>query len=63
MDYVELEDVLFVRETDMAALFEIDGEQHWIPWSQIEDNGEKFRAQHVYTIYITEWWAQKEQLD
>lgn len=35
METTELQHCKIIRETDAAILFEIDGDQHWIPQSQI----------------------------
>lgn len=60
-EYVELE-VSVLRKTDKAVHVDIDGEKHWIPFSQIEDNGEDFTDGYEGAIYVTEWFAEKEGL-
>lgn len=32
----------FIRQSNKAVLVEIDGEEHWIPESQIHDDSEAF---------------------
>lgn len=59
--YTELK-VLIVHQTDKAVLVDIDGDGTWIPWSQIEDNGEDFRDGYEGTMYVTEWFCLKEGL-
>ena len=38
----EFENVTAIKKTDKALLREIDGKQHWIPASQIDDDSEVF---------------------
>ena len=59
--YVELE-VLVKHQTDKAVLVEVDGEEVWIPWSQVEDNGEEFKNGYEGIMYVTRWFADKEEL-
>lgn len=62
MEYIELE-VRVVTNTDKAVLVRLeDGEETWIPWSQVEDNGEGFRFGYEGPMYVTEWFAEKEGL-
>ena len=35
-EYIEFEDAKLIRSTEMAGLYEIDGEEKWIPFSQID---------------------------
>jgi hypothetical protein len=57
---VAFEDVEALRETDKALLCNINGEEHWIPKSQIHDNSEVFdegensRGKLVLTAWIAE---------
>lgn len=61
-EYVELEVTVKYR-TDKAVLVEIDGcEELWIPFSQIEDNGEDFVRGYEGLMYVTEWFCEKEGL-
>jgi len=39
-DTAEFEDVRMIRATSLAVLVEIDGAEHWIPESQIDDDSE-----------------------
>lgn len=62
-EYVELE-VEIVTSTDKAVLVRTeDGEEKWIPWSQIEDNGEDFKEKGlIVTMYVSEWFCKNEGL-
>ena len=63
MEYVELEDVTLIRSTDMAGLFDIDGNEVWIPWSLIEENDEDVSHDHEQgTLHVVRWFAEREQL-
>ena len=49
-----------IRETEKAILFRTDdGEEYWIPKSQIHDNSEVWKAGDVGMIVVTEWFAKK----
>lgn len=66
-DYVELcGEVL--RTTDKACLLRLDDypaedAELWIPWSQIEDNGENLVPGYKGRLYVQRWFAEKEGLD
>lgn len=67
MDYVEITGRV-VKTTDGACLFEMDDYEPdestiWIPWSQIEENGESMHEGWSGRIYIARWFAEKEGLD
>lgn len=62
--YTEVEGVV-IRSTDDAVLIAVDADNDnevWIPFSQIEDNGEEFDDGDEVLIYITEWIAEKKGL-
>jgi len=63
MDYEELE-VEILHVTDSAILCRVDGvdEDVWIPFSQIEDNGEELKKGYVGPIYATTWVCVKKGL-
>jgi len=53
-----------IKEGDQALLVEIDGEEYWIPKSQIHDDSEVFddKKNDRGTLVITEWIAEKKGL-
>lgn len=57
-------EVRIVKVTDNAALLEfLDAdEEHWIPFSQIEDNGEDLEEGDETEVYLTEWIAKQKGL-
>ena len=59
--HLDVEEIL--RETEAAFLVELEnGEQHWLPKSQIADS-EQYEAGDVNcTVSITEWIAQQKGL-
>ena len=64
MEYERFE-VRVRATTDKAALLEFhdyDDEEIWIPWSQIEDNGEDLIKGYDGEIYITTWIAEQKGL-
>lgn len=60
--YVEVEYDEFLRETPNAGLFVIDGEEHWIPWSQIED-GQTFDIGGEGSISLTKWICDQKEIE
>jgi len=58
---VEL-DALCIHETDLALLVEIEGEEVWIPKSQIEDDSEVMEKGDEGTLVVSGWFADKEGL-
>lgn len=60
-EWVEFEDVEVLRSTDKAGHFLIDGEEYWIPWSQVDDNSVDGDGE-VGTLIITEWIAEQKGL-
>lgn len=54
---VEFRNVKCDRETAHAILVEIDGSDHWIPKSQIDDDSEVYQAGTSGTLIVTEWLA------
>lgn len=59
---VEFEKVKATGATEKAVLCEIDGEEHWIPRSQIDDDSEVYEKGHEGTLVITEWLAIQKDL-
>ena len=59
---VEFENVKATGATEKAVLCEIDGEEHWIPRSQIDDDSEVYEKGHEGTLVITEWLATQKGL-
>lgn len=56
----EIEDVKGIRETEMAVLCEIDGEEHWIPKSQIDDDSEVYEEDTEGTLIVSQWLADQK---
>jgi len=61
-EMVEFEDVTVVRETDAAILCDIDGDEVWIPKSQIHDDSEVYEMSTSGTLIIPEWLAVEKEL-
>lgn len=58
---VEIDDCTGVRATEKALLVRFaDGDTHWIPQSQIDDDSEVYRPGDEGTLIVNEWWAKKE---
>jgi hypothetical protein len=50
-------------ETPDAFLFVIDGEDYWIPRSQIADPGDYHNGDKDGTVSISEWIAKQKNLE
>ena len=59
-DTVKIENVVAKRETEAALLCEIDGEDHWIPKSQIDEDSEVYAEGHQGSLVITQWIADQK---
>jgi len=59
---VRIDDVEAIGETPKALHVIIDGEKHWIPKSQIDDDSEVWENGQEGTLVISEWFADKEKL-
>lgn len=55
--HVRIDDVICTAATDKAILVLIEGEQYWIPQSQIDDESEVWRKGDEGTLVISEWIA------
>jgi len=55
-----IRDVKVIKETDSALLVEIEGENHWIPQSQIDDDSEVWQAGQSGDLMISNWLARKK---
>jgi|SoiMethySBSTD1v2_1073268.scaffolds.fasta_scaffold5118883_1 hypothetical protein len=51
-----------VKETELALLCVIDGDEVWIPKSQVMDDSEVNAEGDEGTLVVTEWFAVKEGL-
>lgn len=61
---VILHDVVVQTETDKALLVIIDGQEHWIPRSQIVDSeSDVLAVGDSGTLAITDWIAKQKGLD
>lgn len=61
---VSLNDAVCTKETDAALLCVIEGEEHWIPKSQVSDDSEVFDDQDNAegTLVVSEWIAKQRGL-
>jgi hypothetical protein len=59
---VEFEDVEALKETKDALLCTIDGDEVWIPKSQIDDDSEVYAEGHSGQLVVTEWIAKQKGL-
>lgn len=62
MAWVHLDVEKVVKRTDRALLLRIDGEEHWVPLSQISDEGDYDEGDEGCTISVTEWIADQKGL-
>ena len=59
--HIEVDEIK--RETDGAFLFVIDGEEKWVPKSQVADPDDYERGDENCSVSITEWFANKEGIE
>jgi hypothetical protein len=60
-EWIEFENVTCKTTTLKAGLYVIDGEEHWIPWSQVRD-GSVDKDQSKGDLAITQWIAEQKNL-
>lgn len=58
--YLDVEEIK--AETAKAMLLVIDGEEHWVPLSQIADADDYSKGDTDIEVAVTEWFAMKEGL-
>lgn len=61
-DVVHIDGVVCKHETDAALLCVIDGDEHWIPKSQIDDDSEVYEKDGEGTLVVTQWIAEQKGL-
>jgi hypothetical protein len=61
-DWIHLDVEKILQETDKAFLCLIDGEQHWIPKSQVSDPDDYYAGDKDCCISVTEWLAKEKGL-
>lgn len=59
---VTLDNVTALRGTDKALLCLIDGEEVWVPQSQIHDDSEVYEVGGEGKLVITRWFADQRGL-
>ena len=57
---IRIDDVTIKKATPRAVLVDIDGDEYWIPQSQIHDDSEVWREGDNGLLVISEWFAEKE---
>lgn len=62
-DQVEIQVDKLIRQTDNAALCLIDGEEIWLPWSQIDPGSDIEKDGDSGRAYIPVWLAREKGLD
>ena len=58
----DFENVEALRDTKKALLCKIDGQELWVPKSQIHDDSEVWEVGHEGKLVVTEWWAMQKGL-
>ena len=57
-----IENVTCLQDTDKAILVEIDGEEHWVPQSQVDADSEVYQKGDEGKLVISHWFAVKAGL-
>lgn len=60
-DYVAICDVRLIEETEAAGLFVVEGEEVWLPWSQIDEETVDFDGEET-DLYVRRWLADERDL-
>jgi chemotaxis protein histidine kinase CheA len=62
-NWVWLYDCNILKATDKAILIEHDGEEYWLPLSQVAETHRLHEGDIGTTVGISEWIAQKKGID
>lgn len=60
--YIDLDVDEIIKETNLAFLLLIDGEELWMPKNQVADSEDYKEGDKELTISITEWIAKQKGL-
>lgn len=60
-EHVRIPEATLIRQTEKAGLFEIEDEEIWLPWSQVEDSGPAKNGD-TGPLYVPRWLAEKNHL-
>jgi len=60
--WILVSDATLIRSSDKAGLYKIDGDEYWIPWSQIRDDSVD-RDGESGDLWITEWIADQKEIE
>lgn len=55
-------DARAIRATANALLVDIDGNEHWIPQSQIDDDSEVYEEGGEGELVVSQWIAEQKEL-
>jgi hypothetical protein len=59
---VQIQNVKALRETEKALLVGVEGEEVWLPKSQIDDDSEVYKDNTEGVLVIPLWLAEKHGL-
>ena len=59
---VSFEDVECLQETKKAILCSIDGEEHWVPQSVVDDDSMVWQEGQKGKLVVHLWWAKRAGL-
>lgn len=62
MSEIQFQNAVCKRETEKALLVEIEGEEHWVPKSQIHEDSEVFERGGEGLLVVSKWWAKRQGL-
>lgn len=55
-EWAEIENAQVITSTEGAGLFRVNGDEHWIPWSLIDENSID-RDGETGVLIVEEWKA------
>lgn len=66
VNMIAIEDVYCKKQTDLALLVEIEGDEYWVPKSVVEQESAVTSPEddeREGTLVVKKWWAEKNGLD
>ena len=62
-EYQEVECEVITETINAVYIGTMDGEEHWVPKSLIEDNGQNYEEGAQLKLYIEQWKCEQEGIE
>ena len=62
-EVAEFEGAVAIKETAKALLCRINGTEHWVPKSQIDDDSEVYEEGGEGKLVVNMWWCERNGIE